>query len=112
MKYWRKPLDLEKHHVPRGEVHVIDERCKGCGICVEFCPRGVLVISNHHNAKGYHPPRPSRPELCVDCDLCEMLCPEFAIYTDRVDGTGRAEAPLPAAPAEAKRRPKEAPTHA
>jgi 2-oxoglutarate ferredoxin oxidoreductase subunit delta len=95
MKYWRKPLDLEKHKVPRGVVHVIDERCKGCAICVEFCPKAVLALSDIYNAKGYHPPRPVKPEACVDCDLCELLCPEFAIYTVPVDGKATEAKPAP-----------------
>lgn len=80
-KYWRKPLDLDKIKVPRGEVHIIKDRCKGCGFCVEYCPRDVLEISEEFNAKGYHPPRVKNPDNCVNCGLCEMLCPEFAIWS-------------------------------
>jgi 2-oxoglutarate ferredoxin oxidoreductase subunit delta len=86
MKYWRKPLDLHKHQVPHGRVHIIDERCKGCGICVEFCPKEVLALAEHYNTKGYHPPRPVVPEACVNCGLCELLCPEFAVYVESLNG--------------------------
>jgi 2-oxoglutarate ferredoxin oxidoreductase subunit delta len=40
----------------------------------------VLEISEEFNAKGYHPPRVKDEDACVNCGLCEMLCPEFAIY--------------------------------
>ncbi len=80
MKFWRTPLDLGKVKVPHGEIHIIKERCKGCGFCVEFCPRDVLEISDEFNSKGYHPPRVKNPEACVACGLCELICPEFAIY--------------------------------
>jgi len=111
MKYWRKPLDLEKQHVPHGRVHVIDERCKGCGICVEFCPTGVLALSGHYNSKGYHPPRPIHMESCVNCGLCDLLCPEFAIYSVRVNGTSPQKVETPEEVKAAKPA-KEAPSHA
>jgi 2-oxoglutarate ferredoxin oxidoreductase subunit delta len=80
MKLWRRPFDQGKHKVPRGEVYILKDRCKGCGFCVEYCPKDVLVMSEEFNRYGYHPPRVSTAENCVECHLCEMLCPEFAIY--------------------------------
>ena len=56
MRYWRTPLDADLVTVPRGAVRVNRERCKGCGICIEFCPKQVLERSATFNAKGYHPP--------------------------------------------------------
>jgi 2-oxoglutarate ferredoxin oxidoreductase subunit delta len=52
---------------------------------VEYCPKDVLVLSEEFNSKGYHPPVAIKPENCVNCDLCEMLCPDFAIYCLRVE---------------------------
>ena len=86
MKYWRKPLDLETIRVPHGIIHVLVERCKGCGWCVEFCPRGVLEVSDQINTKGYHPPKGIKQEACVSCGLCELLCPEFAIFVVETEG--------------------------
>lgn len=79
----RTPLNLEKVKVPRGRVYIIPERCKGCKICIEFCPREVLVESRQINAKGYHYPQiaPGKEEACVQCDFCTLICPEFAIFT-------------------------------
>ncbi len=79
-KFWRKPLDYDKLEIPHGELHIIKERCKGCGFCVEYCPRDVLELSTEFNTKGYHPPRVVKEDTCVACGLCEMLCPEFAIF--------------------------------
>jgi 2-oxoglutarate ferredoxin oxidoreductase subunit delta len=53
-------------------------------LCVTYCPRNVLEISDTFNAKGYHPPHVRDRSLCVACGLCEMLCPEFAIFVVEV----------------------------
>lgn len=81
MKYWRTPLDLDKVRVPRGRVYIIEDRCKGCELCVEYCPRGVLRLSHEFNVKGYHPPEVVDESLCVNCHFCEVICPEFAIFS-------------------------------
>lgn len=80
MKFWRRPLDADKIKIPQGEIHIIKDRCKGCGFCVEFCPKKVLELSKEFNIKGYHPPYVQNPEECRECHLCEIICPEFAIY--------------------------------
>ena len=79
---WRKPLDLNRIKVPYGLVHIIEERCKGCGFCVEFCPQKLLVMSRRTNDKGYHPPEVKETVHCVNCGLCTLLCPDFAIYIE------------------------------
>jgi 2-oxoglutarate ferredoxin oxidoreductase subunit delta len=84
VKLWRKPLDQDRVVVPRGEIHLIVDRCKGCELCLTYCPRDVLALSKHFNAKGYHPPQVIQPERCVACGLCEMLCPEFSIFVVEV----------------------------
>ena len=82
MTYWRQPLDRDRIQVPHGIVHIIEERCKGCGFCVEFCPQDVLIMSEHTNAKGYHPPKLIDDSRCINCGLCALLCPDFAIYVE------------------------------
>ena len=64
-----------------GEVVVIEDRCKGCGFCIANCPRQVLRVSSIFNKKGYHPPEVNDASRCVNCHFCEILCPEFAIYS-------------------------------
>lgn len=57
----------------KGYFHVIREKyCKGCGICVAFCPKQLLVL---RNGKVF----PERPEICIGCRMCEFRCPDFAI---------------------------------
>lgn len=47
--------------------------CKGCGICVAFCPKQVLAIENEKVAAV-------NPDACISCKLCELRCPDFAIF--------------------------------
>ena len=47
--------------------------CKGCGICVAFCPRKVLVIENDKV-------KINDRENCIYCGQCEQRCPDYAIY--------------------------------
>jgi len=81
MEFWRVPFDSENIEIATGVVHILEDRCKGCGYCIEFCPRHVLEFSTHFNAKGYHPPAVKKPDECVNCHFCEIICPEFAIYS-------------------------------
>ena len=85
VKHWRKPLDSDKYSPPRGRVHLIPDRCKGCGYCIEFCPKEVLEVSDEFNIKGYHIPRVKPETTCVACLLCERICPDFAIFIERLD---------------------------
>jgi 2-oxoglutarate ferredoxin oxidoreductase subunit delta len=61
-------------------IYIDQEFCKGCRICSEFCPTGVLCESETLNRKGYYPPVVAEEAECHGCRLCELLCPEFAIY--------------------------------
>ena len=82
MTYWRQPLDRDRVQVPFGVIHIIEDRCKGCGFCVESCPQNALVMPKQTNSKGDHPPEIIDYSYCVDCGLCALLCPDFAIYVE------------------------------
>lgn len=48
--------------------------CKGCGICVAFCPKKVLTLKKEKVALS--------GEGCILCGQCELRCPDYAIYLD------------------------------
>ena len=60
---------LRQHHINR-------DWCKGCGICVAFCPKNVLELEKKDKAVAV------RPEDCICCKLCEIRCPDFAIEVE------------------------------
>jgi len=51
------------------------EWCKGCEICVAFCPEDVLEMEGGKV-------KVARPEECIKCMLCELRCPDFAITVE------------------------------
>ena len=54
----------------------IDENlCNGCGICVNSCPMDVIRIDEKRK-KAFA----KYPEDCTLCAICEIDCPEHAIY--------------------------------
>ena len=80
MKLWRTPFDQAEKATEPGKILISKERCKGCEYCVDFCPRGVLMMTDELNPKGYALVAAVKEDLCLSCGLCAMLCPEFAIY--------------------------------
>ena len=81
MEFWRVPLDTDEIQTTKGIVYILEDRCKGCGYCIHFCPKQVLEVSSRFNKSGYHPPVAMNPEDCVNCHYCEIICPEFGIYS-------------------------------
>jgi 2-oxoglutarate ferredoxin oxidoreductase subunit delta len=65
---------------PRGEVIIYATWCKGCRICVEFCPTKVLAM----DANEDHP-RVVLPEKCTACHFCDTHCPDLAIVIRKLE---------------------------
>ncbi len=69
---------------------IIDKRlCKGCGICVEFCPQKILELGDEIDERGLHLPTAVRPDECKACSICELYCPDFAIAIVREEGNSQ-----------------------
>ncbi|MEM3549752.1 MAG: 4Fe-4S binding protein [Candidatus Bathyarchaeia archaeon] len=64
----------------KAEIHIIEDHCKGCGLCIYFCPENVLGESREINARGVHPPTVIDYRKCILCSLCTAICPDFAIF--------------------------------
>lgn len=61
------------------EIVINPNYCKGCSICIEFCPQHVLQSAQEMNAKGYILPEVNDIAACTQCQLCVIVCPDLAI---------------------------------
>jgi len=52
-------------------VKINEDKCDGCGLCVEICPMDALkIVSEKCVCNNYS---------CVDCLACVPECPQIAI---------------------------------
>lgn len=64
----------------KGEIIILEDSCKGCALCVEFCPNECIQISkDKFKSSGGLLPEFAKPDDCVACGICGQLCPDFAI---------------------------------
>ncbi|MGI6781922.1 MAG: 4Fe-4S binding protein [Acholeplasmataceae bacterium] len=57
-----------------------DDRCKGCGLCVNFCPRKILELDETRiNKQGYPLVNVTDPDKCIGCAHCAIICPDSVI---------------------------------
>jgi len=54
-------------------------RCKGCGLCVDVCPRGALRMSKDVNKAGHFCVQIEDTDKCTGCGFCFLMCPDVAI---------------------------------
>ncbi len=64
------------------ELVINREWCKGCGVCIAFCPKQVLELDKEEKSTAV------RPEDCICCGLCEIRCPDLAIEVVLVKDEG------------------------
>ena len=59
---------------------IIDiEKCKGCFLCVEACPKKLIKPDEKLNKKGVNPVKFIGEDECVGCCFCAMICPDCCI---------------------------------
>ncbi|MFA5074268.1 MAG: 4Fe-4S binding protein [Nitrospirota bacterium] len=61
------------------KVVINTEWCKGCGICIELCPKKALIKDKRDKAVWKY------PEKCIRCGLCELRCPDLAITLQKCE---------------------------
>jgi 2-oxoglutarate ferredoxin oxidoreductase subunit delta len=69
-------MSREKQVISKKKQWVVEinrEWCKGCGICISFCPKEALSAGDDDKPSWSH------PEKCIGCGACELRCPDMAI---------------------------------
>jgi 2-oxoglutarate ferredoxin oxidoreductase subunit delta len=62
-------------------LEIAADRCKGCGLCVDVCPKHVLTLDTEVvNPLRYHAVHLVDATACTSCALCARICPD-AIFT-------------------------------
>lgn len=67
--------DIVEVDIPLPAMKVVSELCKGCGLCIEHCPKKVIEFSDKFNKLGYKYAQ-YKGEGCTGCNICFYLCPE------------------------------------
>jgi 2-oxoglutarate ferredoxin oxidoreductase subunit delta len=78
----------------RGTVVIDLEACKGCLLCIDACPPGVLKMTTLElNERGYR--YPVLLPGCTGCRACSQICPDFVFQVYKFDQPMQLPAPLP-----------------
>ena len=67
----------------KGYIQIDHELCKGCEICVFFCPKQLISSSEELNATGYRVAAFNSSDECTGCGICAVVCPDVAIEVYR-----------------------------
>lgn len=77
-------LETDKGGEIMAKVTVNEERCKGCGLCIQACPKSIMALNKESlNKKGYHPAHCIEMVVCIGCAFCATMCPDVAITVDK-----------------------------
>ncbi len=61
-----------------------EDLCKGCGLCVTACPKGIVKLAETRlNVKGHHPAEITDQALCIACAFCATMCPDCVIKVEK-----------------------------
>ena len=67
----------------KGSIRIDRERCKGCALCIDFCPKDCIRLSDELNLKGYFVAVFDDRTECTACRNCALMCPDVAIEVSK-----------------------------
>lgn len=75
-------------HAKRYSLTLDKNKCTGCGICMEICPREAIQVTKTPKTEGEEAKPPTvaiNEEKCTYCGMCEALCP-FGALSLKING--------------------------
>jgi len=60
-------------------ITINEHLCNGCGKCVFTCPMGVIDISNKPVSGNKKTAIAAKPEYCMTCEACVIVCKRSAV---------------------------------
>ncbi|MHB8916424.1 MAG: 4Fe-4S dicluster domain-containing protein [Desulfocucumaceae bacterium] len=63
--------------IPQGFLEIKKRWCKGCSLCADACPKGLIYVNEMGKIQV------KDPENCLGCGMCEAICPDFAIRVEK-----------------------------
>lgn len=76
LEFDERITDIEK-----GSFILFPGLCKGCGLCIEKCPKKCLHWSNVLGVYGT--PTVEANDECIACGICQGVCPDCAIKIEK-----------------------------
>lgn len=68
----------------KGAIVIDVNRCKGCCLCIEACPKKILRLAERKvNVKGYPYVEQFDEDECTGCASCGIVCPDSCISVYR-----------------------------
>lgn len=61
------------------EVIINKDKCKGCQLCIFYCPSKHLELSLELNKRGVRFVKANKGSECAGCGFCFLICPDTCI---------------------------------
>jgi 2-oxoglutarate ferredoxin oxidoreductase subunit delta len=65
------------------KITINKDKCKGCLLCISFCPKGLIIVDKDLNRRGIKPVRFKKSQECMGCTMCALICPDCCIEVYR-----------------------------
>ncbi len=72
------------------KVEIKKDNCKGCGLCIAYCPVDYLSFSSKLNRKGVMYAMELCQKKCIGCGNCFLICPDNCIEIYRKQKKGNS----------------------